>query len=237
MAAWIRTSKSLRSRAIPHRYNYRREVRGMVISADCNPDPTLRIIITKVESYRRPVKRTGFCTAGCPPDCPIPTAPPGNTDDGVEPDSKGRCTDRPRKDSVPPPQERHPTESSVQSGSGLHRRYRPMETIMDNRSTKRFTGTGRVDIQMFSRANWCGMGDLMDSSLGGAGFRTSEAFKRGAILVLRVNEQGPDSASRLHREAGPFYLVTAKVRWCREVRSDSGASVFRVGVQRMLPTS
>jgi hypothetical protein len=112
-----------------------------------------------------------------------------------------------------------------------------METVMDNRSAKRFAGTARVEIRMLCRAHWCGLGDLMDSSQGGVGFRTSEALKRGAIIVLRVKEQGSDTASCWHHEAGPFYLVTAKVRWCRELRSTSGASVFRVGVQRMLPSS
>jgi hypothetical protein len=112
-----------------------------------------------------------------------------------------------------------------------------METTAEKRSTKRFAQTGHVEIQMHCRAGWRGGGDLIDSSQGGVGLSTPEAFKRGAIIVLRVNEQGPGTAPPWHHEAGPFNLVTAKVRWCREVRSPDGASAFRIGVQRLLPCS
>jgi hypothetical protein len=112
-----------------------------------------------------------------------------------------------------------------------------MKAVREHRSTKRFAETGRVEIRMLCRAGWHGVGELIDSSQGGMGVCTSDVLKRGTIIVLRMNEKTPATATRWHQEAGQFNLVTAKIRWCQELRSDSGASVFRIGVQRLLPCS
>ena len=110
-----------------------------------------------------------------------------------------------------------------------------MDPAMEKRSTKRFAQTARVVIQMHCRAGWHGSGELIDSSRGGVGLCAPEAFRKGTIVVLRVNGQGLDAAPCWHREAGPFNLVTARVRWCRELQAPSEASVFRIGLQRLLP--
>lgn len=110
-----------------------------------------------------------------------------------------------------------------------------MDDHQEKRRTRRFPQAGRVEISVHGRTGWSGMGSLVDCSEGGLGFEVSKGLKTGTVVLLRM--MGPMSTKISHdaREAVRFNMVTAKVRWCREISSPAGISVFRIGARRMLP--
>ena len=71
---------------------------------------------------------------------------------------------------------------------------------------------------------------------GGLGLELWRDLKRGTVVILRPVARTSRRCVLSDLETTPFNLVTAKVRWCREVPSPAGISLFRVGVQRMLPS-
>lgn len=110
-----------------------------------------------------------------------------------------------------------------------------MDETLEKRSTRRFANAGRVEIRVHGRKGWCAPGELVDCSEAGVGLQVSERLKRGTVVLLRVSGGLPPASCHEDLEGVAFNMVTAKVRWCREVPSPAGVSFFRVGVQRMLP--
>jgi hypothetical protein len=110
-----------------------------------------------------------------------------------------------------------------------------MDEQVEKRSTKRFFRHAAVEIRGHTRSNLCAKGKLIDCSEGGVGFFSREEMKRGDVVLLRVCAASSRETSRWSSEAGPFNMITAKVRWCLESQSRDGEDGFRVGSQRMLP--
>ena len=105
----------------------------------------------------------------------------------------------------------------------------------EKRSCKRFARQAVVEIRGHTCSHHFANGELIDCSEGGVGFFSPEEMKQGDVVLLRVCAASSRDASRWSPEAGPFNMITAKVRWCLESRSRGGEDGFRVGSQRMLP--
>lgn len=110
-----------------------------------------------------------------------------------------------------------------------------MDDMAEKRSSRRYAQPARLKIEIHGRVGWCGYGELIDCSESGVGFWGPESIKRGAVILLRVCASSAHVARRWPREAGPFYMVNAKVRWCREVPVAGGTASYRIGAKRMLP--
>lgn len=110
-----------------------------------------------------------------------------------------------------------------------------MDETLDRRLANRFPQAARLEIQIHCRAGWGGRGDLVDCSESGVGFHVAERLKRDTVVLLRVAKPLPGTASHADQDATRFNMVTAKVRWCREVPSPAGVALYRVGAKRMLP--
>lgn len=111
-----------------------------------------------------------------------------------------------------------------------------MDEFYEKRLTERIPQAGRLDVLLHGRRDWRGQADLVDCSEGGLGIELGQSLKRGTVVILRPTARVPYRCAHQGTDAAPFNLVTAKVRWCREVPSPAGISFFRVGVQRMLPS-
>jgi hypothetical protein len=110
-----------------------------------------------------------------------------------------------------------------------------MDEMLERRLAERFPQAARLEIQIHCREGWGGRGDLVDCSESGVGFHVAKRLKQGTVVLLRVAKPLPRRSSHGDQDATRFNMVTAKVRWCRELPSPAGIALYRVGAKRMLP--
>lgn len=110
-----------------------------------------------------------------------------------------------------------------------------MNEEKDKRVVFRLTHRKYVEISLYNRKMPSQWGELLDSSESGIGLLSPVKLKPGDIILLRLHSGVEDREIAWPSEAGPFHMVSAKVRWCEDDFTPDGGPVYRIGVERLPP--